>query len=371
MSVDTHDALRAFNFPGAVEAWLSAALARDMPAACPKPNDAVLDNELFVPDWITCCLEARRRGSVAALRDMLFELNFPIAAGMSVLPEYLNPAFAAKNGAGEGMFVSKHEGPAWAAPEQMRVFMHESGAGLLPVIHAAAREDFVTLIRALVHRNEPVPVPASMGASFLNGYRNRRRQLLVGEAAERGLLPKESCQPSLWKDRLLLLTQGPYSGVPASAMGCAEAEWLERSTRLRLGHESCHYAVRRLFPRLKFGVQDELVADFAGLMEAGGVFRSGDFLLFMGLEHFPEYRSGGRLENYGKGLGEDPVMRHALGAVLVAAARQVEAFFAGWTLERYTRHKLAAWAALTFVPLEVLASPAATSHLHRHLSGLD
>lgn len=368
MSAAKHHALRSFGFASEVEERLIAALARPLPEACPDPREAALENELFVPDWIECCLEARRAGPAAALRNMLWELNFPVAPGISKTPEYANPALAG-NGAGERAFASTKEGVAWQAPERLRVFMHDSGAGLLPVIHAAEREDFVTLIRALVHRNEPAAVPASMGASFLNGYHNRQRHVRALEAAEQGLLPRAACQPSLWKDRLLLLTHGLYSGVPAVALGRTDAEWMERSTRLRLAHESCHYAVRRLFPRLKFGLQDELAADFAGLMEADGVFRAEAFLLFMGLEKFPAYRPGGRLENYGKGLAADPAMLHALGAVLAAAARQVEAFFAGWPPERYARHKLAVWAALTFVPLEHLASPEAAQWLQRVLPG--
>ena len=43
---------------------------------------------------------------------------------------------------------------------------------------------------------------------------------------------------------------------------------------------------------------DEIVADYMGTTAAAGRYRSDWFLRFMGLEPFPAYREGGRLQNY-------------------------------------------------------------------------
>jgi hypothetical protein len=45
-------------------------------------------------------------------------------------------------------------------------------------------------------------------------------------------------------------------------------------------------------------LHDELIADYAGLVAAAGQFRAEWFLRFMGLENYPAYREGGRLQNY-------------------------------------------------------------------------
>jgi hypothetical protein len=43
---------------------------------------------------------------------------------------------------------------------------------------------------------------------------------------------------------------------------------------------------------------DELIADYMGITAAEGKFCADWFLRFLGLEDFPVYRVGGRLENY-------------------------------------------------------------------------
>jgi hypothetical protein len=369
MQTERHEVLERFGFArGTIDRLLSG-LARSVPPVCPDPAAAAFENELFVSDWIDCCLEARRRGAVPALQDFLFELNFPIAGGISGSPEYQSLALAGHRSLEE---VRRHitvACPTWEEPDGMRVFLHDTGAGLLPVIHAASRTDFVTLVRAIVHRNEPVPIPRSMGSNFINGYTNRRRYLRVREALVRGVLGPESRNPQLWRDKLLLLTSGPYSGISPETMGLDPSEWNRRSTAIRLHHESCHYIARRLFPELKFGIQDELVADFVGLTEATGRFRAADFLHFMGLENHPECRADGRLKTYDRKLMQEPEASEAIARLLVAAAGTLEEFFSTWEVVRYHREKLRIVASLTHLPLELLADASAGSRLQQLFPG--
>jgi hypothetical protein len=45
-------------------------------------------------------------------------------------------------------------------------------------------------------------------------------------------------------------------------------------------------------------VHDEIIADWAGIRVAAGRYRADWFLRFVGLEDYPTYREGGRLQNY-------------------------------------------------------------------------
>lgn len=349
--------LQHFGFDPSVVEQLVKVLSRELPSAFPNPSQFPLGNELFVPDWINCCMEAKRLGAVVALRNMLFELNFPIAEGISATREYrqTGPACGV-----EGLEPWKKHAlgePTWEAPDRIKIFLHDTGCGLIPVIRAGVHADFATIVRAIMHSNEPVPVASSMGSSFIRGYQNKKRYLRIREALAMGVISPESRDPQLWKDQFILLSSGDYSGVPASSMGLESAAWLELSTRLRLHHESCHYIIRRLYPRLRFGLQDELIADFAGLMEVRGNFRAAEFLLFMGLEKFPAYRSGGRLENYPRELEGGKEMAQAMGRLLVDASEHLESFFATWDPTRFQQEKLRVLAILTWLPLEILASP--------------
>jgi hypothetical protein len=74
--------------------------------------------------------------------------------------------------------------------------------------------------------------------------------------------------------------------------------WAEARTAIRRDHECAHYFTRRLFGSMRNHAQDELMADWAGLVAATGRFRAEWFLRFLGLEEYPLYRSGGRLDLY-------------------------------------------------------------------------
>jgi hypothetical protein len=349
--------LQRFGFDSNVVDRLMTVLSRELPTAFPNPSQFPLGNQLFVPDWITCCMEAKRQGTVAALRNMLFELNFPISEGISAAPEYREPRPSGRLG---GLEIWKKHAlgePTWEAPDLIRIFLHDTGGGLIPVIRTGVHADFATILRAIMHANNPVPVASSMGSSFIRGYQNKRRYLGIREALAMGVIAPESRDPQLWKDQFILLSSGDYSGVPASSMELDSAAWLELSTRIRLHHESCHYIIRRLFPRLRFGLQDELIADFAGLMQVRGNFKAAEFMLFMGLEDFPAYRSGGRLENYPRELEGGKEVSQAVGFLLVEASKHLESFFATWDPLRFQQEKLRVLAILTWLPLEVLASP--------------
>jgi hypothetical protein len=94
------------------------------------------------------------------------QMSFPIRAGMSGEPTYLA---ATRRGMlpAEGM-----PGLSLLRPERLRLFLHPTPAGRVPVVVADAREDFETLTLAITRRNEAELVPPSMGACMVAGYVN-------------------------------------------------------------------------------------------------------------------------------------------------------------------------------------------------------
>jgi hypothetical protein len=178
----------------------------------------------------------------------------------------------------------------------------------------------------------------------------------------------------LYQDRFILLSDGPYSAVPAGDLGLGEAEWRELSLVIRRDHECAHYLTRRLFGSMRNNLLDELMADYAGLVGAVGRFRADWFLRFLGLEDFPRYRAGARLDLYrGKPPLSDGAFR-VLQALVVQAAENLERFDAG--RPRSGDDTVLTVAALASLRLEELAAEdaeerlaGAVSEVRRRLEG--
>jgi len=66
---------------------------------------------------------------------------------------------------------------------------------------------------------------------------------------------------------------------------------------------------------------DEVIADYCGIVAAIGRFRSDWFLRFLGLEDYPRYRQGGRLQNY---RGKPPLSSGAFLALQKLVKRVAE-----------------------------------------------
>jgi hypothetical protein len=121
---------------------------------------------------------------------------------------------------------------------------------------------------------------------------------------------------------------------------------------------------RRLFSSMRANVMDELMADYMGIAAAAGSYKARWFLRFVGLEAFPRYREGGRLQNY---RGDPPLSDGAfcvLQALVKSAAENLEGF------DRENRaDRTLMLAALSRLTLEELASPQAPSFLRQALMG--
>ena len=289
-------------------------------------------DEPCVAAWERYAEEADRVGVAASLRRRLVQLRFPVAAGVSE-----GAAYRAATRRGDlGEVSLSAAGIAFACPSGLRLLIHPTAVGRVPVIVADAREDFVALVRALVHRNEPVRVPDSMGACIVAGYNNWNRIAELRAEWERAHPEVRSAlgwqmafkdlvaRKELYQDSFILLSSGPYSGIPARAMGLGDREWLEKSLVIRLEHECTHYITRRALGSMHNSILDELIADYMGIVAAIGRYRADWFLRFMGLESYPRYRRTGRLENY---RGEPPLSDRAFTVVqslVKSAAERLE-----------------------------------------------
>ena len=291
-----------------------------------------LDDEPFVATWSSYVAEAKQRGAWSCLREKLVQLRFPIAEGMS-----RSSAYRAATRLGDlAGAPDPCRGLCLRAPDRLRILMHHTPAGRIPILVAEEREDFVALVRALVHRNQPHPIPEAQGACVVGGYNNWNRVHRLRDqwrschphatdAEWRAEFGKLVSRKDLYQDRFIVLSAGPYSGVPAIDMGMSESAWKSLSFRIRLEHECVHYFTRRVLGSMSNSLQDELMADYVGITLALGSFRAEWFLRFMGVEHDGTLRPTGRLNAYrGTPLLSDGAFR-ALRRLVRSAAYGLEA----------------------------------------------
>jgi hypothetical protein len=276
-----------------------------------------LPDEPHIEAWARYEREAGEIGVLEALRKRFVQLRFPVREGISKEPEYRSATRKGHFHAAD----SSLSGIALEDPEGLQLVIFPTIAGGIPVIVAAAREDFVALVRAFTKRNEPAPVPDSMGACIVTGFNNWDRiasyrraweQKQEGSPKEvdwqaefRALVPRKE----LYQDRFIILSRGPYSAVGAADVNFSPDEWLDCSLTIRREHEFTHYFTYRILGAMRSHLLDEVIADFVGLVRAFGTYRPELALLFLGLESFPRYRQGGRLESY---CGQPPLSDPAI-----------------------------------------------------------
>lgn len=294
-----------------------------------------LPPEPHVERWHEYAADAADIGVFAALRERLVQLRYPICDGISQSEAYR--AATRRGIATDGM--PEASGLTLSRPDQLQLVIHDSLAGPIPVLITRDRTDFVALLQALAHRNEPVVIPDSLGAMMIAGYNNwdRVRQLrlrweaehphdVLGDGWAREFQERIVPNKELYQDRFILLSDGPYSGVLASDLRLGDDEWRRLSVTIRLEHECTHYFTRRVFGSMQNHVLDELIADYRGIVAATGRFRADWFLRFMGLEDYPRCRPSGRLGYY---RGDPPLSNEAfrvLQILVKCAAENVERF---------------------------------------------
>jgi hypothetical protein len=282
------------------------------------PADFPLADEPFVVAWQGYVEEAERVGVWACLRDRLVQLRFPIEAGISESPGY-------RAATRRGVWPAPElRGLELARPDELRLFLAETPVGRVPVILATVREDFVALVRALGHKNEPREIADAVGASIIGGFNNWDRIAALRRAWEAsdatvGAWAARWAEivrdPGLYQDRFIVLSSGPYSGATAADVGLDEAAWSRSSIAIRLEHECTHHFTRRVLGSMRNRLADELIADYMGIVAGAGRFRADWLVRFLG-ERLDEYRGG---------LARDGGSFRVLCAVVERCARNLEA----------------------------------------------
>lgn len=265
-----------------------------------------LPDEPFVAAWEGYALGARLKGTYNTLREKLVQFSFPVREGMSQNANYRAATLRGLPAAG----MPEAGGLELERPDELDLYLYPTPAGRIPVLVAGHRPDFVSLVQALSRRNEPERIPHSMGACLIRGFNNwdrirsyRRKWEKANPGRCSGdhwrdefnnIIPRRE----LYQDTFIILGKEMYSGVPANEMGLPPEEWRNLSLIIRRDHEAAHYFTMRVFGSARNHAYDELMADCAGIVAAAGTYRPDWFLRFMGLENYPFYRKGGRLENY-------------------------------------------------------------------------
>ena len=324
-----------------------------------------LKDEPFIPVWEEYAEEAESMGVFEALKKHLIQLNFPIKQGISETEEYKQAVrrgiWGKKSTQGKGLNLK--------CPEKLQLVIHQTLAGKIPIIVAYERDDFVSSLQALTLKNEPEPIPGSQGATMIAGYNNwdRIRKLKEQVKQEKGVFFTEAIwskefkkiipQKDRYQDKFMILSREYYSGVSPKKVGLSEEDWRNISLIIRREHECTHYFTKRVLSSMRNNLLDELIADYAGITAATGHFKADWFLLFVGLENYPDYREGGRLQNY---RGTPPLSDRAfviLQKLIYHAAKNLDVYSRSALKEsgnNTPRHHLEH--ALTYTTLEELAA---------------
>lgn len=229
------------------------------------------------------------------------QLCFPIKDGINKTQPYIDAVLKGKTDS------ELKSGLPLNYSEKIDIRIYESISGKIPVVIIPDNEDFITVIQALLHKNHPSAIPLSMGASLVNGINNWSRIYDLkkdflknnffsswNSEFSKNILPNSA----LYKDKLIILSTKPYSNVSANKLGISEKDWNIFSLSIRLEHECTHLYTLKVYGCASNNLHDELIADYIGITKAYGSYNKVWMLHFMGLEEYPEYRLGARLENY-------------------------------------------------------------------------
>jgi hypothetical protein len=148
---------------GALQRELGAYL--ENPYGMLKDEGLPLKGEPQVEFWRRYVAESRRDGVVASLSRRFPQLLFPVKEGLSKEPDY---RAATRRGEFDPT-VPVEGGLGLERADSLELFLDDGPAGPVPVLVARHRPDFVRLVQALTCRNEPEPVPDSMGACLVKG----------------------------------------------------------------------------------------------------------------------------------------------------------------------------------------------------------
>lgn len=269
-----------------------------------------LQQEIYIEFWEGYLDKNNNESGFEILKKFYPQLCFPIEKDINKTSDYGN---AVLKGTSDFLREAKY-GLDLKFPDEIKIKIHESIAGKIPVITVPHDKDFTTIIQCFLHKNNPEYVPLSMGAAFIPKINNwsrihkLRKEWLKNNpfgnwATEfsKNILP----YPDLYKDQIIVLSAKAYSNIPALQLGLLPQKWLSDSLSIRLEHECTHLFTLKTYGSASHNLHDELIADYVGIVRTFGGYDQDMMLTFLGLENYPKYRKGARLENYLPDLPED------------------------------------------------------------------
>ena len=184
-------------------------------------------------------------------------------------------------------------------------------AGPVEVLFLQRRADFETFLQIVGHKSSPDPIARTVGAITYRGLADWGKVASAHEAylaSGGGDWPGEFARlakgPGAFRSEIVVISEGPYSNVPARETPYAPGEWLRVSREIRLHHECAHVVCRRVMPDDVLPVWDEVTADVVGLLAATGRYDAALASRFLGVT--ASGFAGGRLDEY---LNDDQATR--------------------------------------------------------------
>ena len=166
----------------------------------------------------------------------------------------------------------------------------DTPSGPVEVVFLAERSDFETFLQLIGHKAQPVPIARTVGAITYRGLPDwgkvaaaRERYLAQGGDDWGSEFARLAHEPGAFRSELVVISEGPYSNVPAERTPFGADEWARVSREIRLHHECAHVVCRRVMPDVITPVWDEVTADVAGLLAATGSYDPARAALFLGV----------------------------------------------------------------------------------------
>lgn len=193
--------------------------------------------------------------------------------------------------------------------DQDKIEVANTPAGEVKVVTLHERHDFEIFLQIMANRCAVKEIPATQGASIIDGIINWRRieahrDEFIKKELEKGVdepdwsaeFSRFTADKSNYLDAIIVLSVGPYSGITAAKVDMSDDEWLGYSDTIRKYHECTHFICRRLYREKIDPIWDEIVADAVGIFAAFGRYDAKMAELFLGIDE--NGYCGGRLENY-------------------------------------------------------------------------
>ncbi|WP_417941123.1 DUF7005 family protein [Flavobacterium sp. RS13.1] len=264
-------------------------------------NKQSFTEELNIEFWDDYSKNIANHNVFDLLKKCYPQLNFPIETGIEKSELYKEFVFKGKID-----LTSLHCYLELTDSKSLKLEYTICPGGKIPVLTIPNQDDFVKIIQSLLHKNNPVEVPQSMGAVLINGLNNWERIKSIKNQWQAknpsGNWNQEFSNvilnKSLYKDKLIILSTKPYSNVAANQLGLTDNEWISKSICIRREHEFTHLYTLKKYGYASNNLHDELIADYIGIIKTVGYYDKVWMLNFMGLEEYPKYRWGARLENY-------------------------------------------------------------------------